>query len=1138
MSLSQEKDTEKNTREPNKEQKKCIETKENKYLVIAGPGTGKTFTVSQKIKYLVEIEKINPERILCLTFSDTAAREMRDKAGEKYPINVFTFHGFCLDIIQNFSEDFDFENINIIIDSHKRSLINECIEEIHSKNNFIGYNNIQNNPYKYAKEILDGIEEIKKNRISKTQFFENLETNPLWIPRKNQLPEIISEKKLLFLEKEKELSELENKANTSKELKKILKDDIKLLKKETKDLKKEIDDILPKQLQNITKSICQMNELWSLYELYEKKKKLGGFIDFHDMINSVLEKFDDKSSSILRTVADTYDYVLVDEYQDTNTAQNEIVFQLAKYCPNIFVVGDDDQIIFTFQGAHTDTIEKFIKNFELQKENINCLKDNHRSTEAVLKAAYEMSNLQDEYALFKFDKRNDDSYLNKLIPLRLSSKSEFKELGIDKQLNPANKNLHPLNKSIEYKKFNSKDEEICSIVNAITEILNPESKYKTPEKLSEIAILARTNEELEEYETYLKAKGISVEFAKGKNIFKINSVAALIAYMQFLISPEEYSDKMFSYLLMMPFHINPADYVILKNISKNKSKTLISNMSKLLEESASDIELRTKIYAVLNSDTNTLIEDIQNLILKASNDISSAPKYSLAEPDKIENFIKTYNYLKKYVTSENYKNSILEIGNQTGIFNYYFNNEINRSENIKGINKLINEADSYFSVHKNKSSSFSDFVTYITLLLESGSEILTEKDDKPANAVQLSTYHSSKGREFEYVFMPNLHRQKWEDRDISKSNQIQEIIPSHCEKNNTFESLNEKIDTEKFLDNIKLLYVGITRAKYGLILSCAENSSLQLSWFIKQFLERIKNIKLSNGVNLLKYSEVVISPEYILPVKNYDYKEFEKCTLPQKHSPSSLNIYLNCPLQYFFKYVLSLKNYSTNDENDNSAFGTAIHETFEKIIKFAKENKKYPDSLEEVINIFDDTLSKQNLEHFEDAKKRGIILFKNYYEKLKTLADPEKTLFESEIGLTEKLTDENLGEITFYGKLDRIDTDENDLCTIYDYKTGENSDGITKGGNHKNYYYQMGFYKYLLQKQGKNVQKVCFIYPEIQDDKNEIYIEKLTDKECEIIAQEYIDAVKKINNFEFEKSDKAKCTYCNYIQLCKNQKII
>ena len=118
-----------------------------------------------------------------------------------------------------------------------------------------------------------------------------------------------------------------------------------------------IDDIAKQE-----KKISKIEELWEFYELYKSKMEAAHYLDFDDMICFVLDKFENEAG-FLSKIANQYEYLLVDEYQDTNKSQNEIVFNLTKALEseNVFVVGDDDQIIYSFQGAKLDTIEKFLK---------------------------------------------------------------------------------------------------------------------------------------------------------------------------------------------------------------------------------------------------------------------------------------------------------------------------------------------------------------------------------------------------------------------------------------------------------------------------------------------------------------------------------------------------------------------------------------------------------------------------------------------------------------------------------------------------------------------------------------------------------------------------------------------------------
>ena len=1069
MENTLEKEQIKKLPEPNKAQKECIyNTKNGKYLVIAGPGTGKTFTVTRKIKNMIENEGVEPEKILCLTFSNTAAREMKTKIGENNAVNVFTYHEFCLDIMEEFSDRFDILNLKIITDATKRTLIKECIDEIKP----IAYNNDKNNPYQYSQNILDGIEEIKKNRVTKEDFFKNLKENPLW---------------------EKRLEELKN----------LQVEKFTVGKKE--------------DIERITKRIAQMNELWQFYELYTQKMAEMGYIDFFDMINMVLDKFEDENSSLLEEIAYKYEYILVDEYQDTNKSQNDIVFNLSKHCPNIFVVGDDDQIIYTFQGANLDTIENFLNQFPEVK--VICLEENNRSTQTILDVSQEVAKLQDEFCKYKAEKaktkKDKALYESMKINLRICSNEKFKKLNITKNLkSPATSPVYDKKKPVEFLAFEKEIDERAYVVNRIKNLINSE---QCPENLSEIAILTRTNDELKQYEVYLKANGIPVEITGGKNIFDINSVNAMITYMQFLTNPEYYSDKLLSYLFMQPFHIDPRDYKTLTEF-KSHHRTLTDNIHSLLEKGVSEEKLKTKLEQLLKANSNTITEDIKKL--------TENKFYTIYNEEKLKEFISTYEYLKNYITNENYANSLLEIGNKTGIFKHYLNDGINKVENIKGIQKLLAEADGYFAVNTDKENSFAQFVDYLTKMMESGIKINLDKEEKAQNAVQLSTYHSSKGREFEYVFMPTLTSIKWE----SNSSSYKDGIPLNS-KGLTFEELEERQEQAKFLDNIKLLYVGMTRAKHTLVLTSVVTGEKngKLTWFVDKLKEKFEENK-----DYLIYPEKLELTDFEIPHTDYDYKkefeEFIRNRFQKSYSASSLNKYRKCPREYFYNYILDLK--SDSGSRNNLVYGLAVHKAFEYTLNYAMNNKKYP-TTEEAYEIFARTIDESACESPENLKQSGkdkIFSKGKYYEEnFIKLADISALDTRAELKLDYTTED----GINFNGSIDRIDKNPDGTYSIYDYKTGTDSSGINKTGVHSDYYYQIGFYKYLFKKQENVTTEIetRFLYPLIEE---EVKPTEISDSDCEEIAKEFIEIVNRIHNLEFDRPDK--CTnpqFCPYKNLCK-----
>ena len=206
---------------------------------------------------MLELGK-KPERILCLTFSETAASQMKNKLTEAFGgietgVNIYTYHGFCNEIIGENSEEFELrDNYRIISTPISHQFLKECIDE----SNPVEYRNTKNDPYVYLKIISNKIAEIKRYRLTKEQYFENIEKHPSWKPAKFELLEQLEEEK-------------------SKNPQKI----------------KNIEKIIGK-IEKIDSEIAKAKEIWDFYELYKSKMESEGYIDFNDMIGLVLDKFE------------------------------------------------------------------------------------------------------------------------------------------------------------------------------------------------------------------------------------------------------------------------------------------------------------------------------------------------------------------------------------------------------------------------------------------------------------------------------------------------------------------------------------------------------------------------------------------------------------------------------------------------------------------------------------------------------------------------------------------------------------------------------------------------------------------------------------------------------------------------------
>lgn len=1014
---------------PNAKQLECIENTTGKYLVLAGPGTGKTFTVIERIKALLK-NNINPETVLALTFSDAAAKEMKKRLDDELGkldsgVLISTYHSFCLDIIKNHPQDFELpENYKVITDTVKIKFLKECICELEPK----AYITKKNDPYYFVDEILNKIKAIKQNRFTKDNYFNNLKLNP------DYEPELIRAQEYL---------------------------------KNLQNNNKKISDSAIKAIENAKNNLAKAQELWDFYELYKSKTEAEHFIDYEDMINFVLDKFDE-NPAFLKEIANEYQYLFVDEYQDTNKSQNEIIIDLTENMDsgNVFLVGDDDQLIYTFQGAKLDTMENFLERFPDTK--VICLEENMRSTQNILVFSREIAKLDSK---------------------RLEANPKFERYGICKKLTAKNEDINKLNKPVRLFRYSHPLQEVTSIVDEIEKLINSDDCPKDNngnKDLSEIAILMPKNEELETYSQMLKNRNIPYELKEGKNIFNIKSSLVLYYYMKMLISPELHSDKIFKLLLLPPFSINSKDYEKLASYTTRKP-AFIDTMKSLNESEFTDDK-------------------------------------------KIKEFVTVYDYLQNYRTNETLKNIVLEIGAKSGIFDYFLNSETNRNENIAGIKKIIDEAVNFSDT--NNSITLSDFVEYLDMAYNGDTVIKTDKAPIKLNAVQLSTYHSSKGREFAYVYMPALYSSKWEK---TRKSYKPSIVLSPDEY-----KTKDELKEIKISDKIKLMYVGMTRAKHSLRLSYAEadgDKSNQLSDFISEAASKVdENIltqKKSAEFDENEYWQQ-ITKEFIK--YDYDYsKEFHSSVdskLKDKpYSPTAINTYLSCPRKYFYSKILGLE--SKDGNADNVHYGSAVHDACEKAVNYAIENGYYPDK-EKFIEYFIKKLYKMNLsapDIYRTLQGRGEQALEKFYVQF--CNTPISELYKAEYELNF-----SMDGVKFHGYVDRIDKNPDGTFSIYDYKTGKAKDEniICINGEHEDYYNQIALYKYFFEKENNcKVTNTCFIYPE-ECEKNLNL--PLTDKDCQDVVNKFMNAIKRIKNYEFEPIDKKErknnktCEYCEYKDFC------
>jgi len=367
----------------NPEQKKAVDTIEGPVLVVAGAGTGKTQVIALRIGNILKQTQVNPGNILCLTFTDSAALNMRARllsligAGAN-SIRVNTFHAFCQSIIRSnpqhfFQFNIDSEPLDKI---ETIQIIRRLIDALPSDSPL----KTPNDTYYYQSALISALESLKKENISPSLYQSLVSGEQKYLeivkPFYDQLKSITAYPKNLDT-----IASIINKIIHLKELNSTYQTKISSLLKDltsAKDLKSTLTGFY----ENVVSQYPKHLALSEIFPGYQKELSVRHRFDFDDMILSVIDAFKN-NPSLLSSYQEKFQYILVDEFQDTSASQNEIISLLCsgQDLPNIFVVGDDDQSIFRFQGASVENVYNF---YQTYKTTPLVLRNNYRSHRLIL----------------------------------------------------------------------------------------------------------------------------------------------------------------------------------------------------------------------------------------------------------------------------------------------------------------------------------------------------------------------------------------------------------------------------------------------------------------------------------------------------------------------------------------------------------------------------------------------------------------------------------------------------------------------------------------------------------------------------------------------------------------------------------
>src|SRR3989344_3569079 len=325
-------------------QKLAVDSIEGPVMVVAGPGTGKTTILTLRIANILRETDTAPENILALTFTESATTNMRKKLAEiigsqAYSVVINTFHGFCNDIIKNYPAEFPrIIGSQSITEIDQVKLLKEVI-------NRPGLKELKpfGDTFYYLRPILNAINELKREGVSPEKFAKI-------VAQEQQGFEMIDD---LYHEKGAHKGKMKG------------------------------------DYQTLQKQIKKNHELVRIYSEYQKSLTEQKLYDYSDMLLEVLNEIE-QNKDLLLILQERSQYILVDEHQDTNNAQNKIIELLCNFheTPNLFAVGDEKQAIFRFQGASLENFNYFQKLYP--KAKLITLEENYRSTQQIIDSAHSL----------------------------------------------------------------------------------------------------------------------------------------------------------------------------------------------------------------------------------------------------------------------------------------------------------------------------------------------------------------------------------------------------------------------------------------------------------------------------------------------------------------------------------------------------------------------------------------------------------------------------------------------------------------------------------------------------------------------------------------------------------------------------
>lgn len=893
----------------NAKQKAAVEYLDGPLLVLAGPGTGKTQLLSEKVAYILQNTDTNPENILCLTFTESGTSNMRERLKSivgkpAAKVNIGTYHAFGSEILahyKNYSENYD-RKLDSAIDEVTQYKIVKGIQAGLKGTDILRGDNVKDiidviSSAKSAGLTPDDLKQIAEQNIADSKVLSDA-ISPLLqnlVPRKfkesyesayqpiyeilksyDEAPPILKNIDRSIRSLARDLKTATAEALSTEKIRPLSDWKDSYFEKDEKGNYRLKDRIANKKLLSIA----------SVMASYDEFLRQNGLYDFDDMIEEAVRVLKEDTGFRL-TLSEKYQFILLDEFQDTNPSQFEIIKQLTDYeKPMIMAVGDDDQAIYEFQGASATNLTDFQSHYHAE---VIPLVENYRSTQEILDFSRKVIN------------QADDRFADKEL---IAHREPLKESGISRH------------------EFVSSDAEYAWVADEVAKLINSGVNQ------SEIAIISYKTKYFMPLLPYLKSHPeIDIAYEKKDNLLedpKIHQILTILDFVDSLASEKAPTASLLEILSYPFWDLSMLDVIKTMNRAKGDKKSAFDYLAD------SDNEKIAGIAGLFANLTASALNDPLEITLDYL--LGTATLKGFTSP-----FLTYYTNHTEYETFELYEN----LASLRGVLKRYTGD---KKATVKDLVNMIHDYNDA-ELPINTSSPYRD----------------------ADEAVQVLSAHKAKGLEFEYVFIISADHMAW---GKGKGNNNLLALPKNLMQirhTGTTDGEKLRILYVALTRAKKSLIITNSLSDFN------QKSPERLEYLEEYLDENKNVISplIPSGKVICHYEEIEKNEETVKNwLDNYvtpspDLRAIYKERLANyRMSASSLTSFIDVvyagPQEFFKKSVLRAPE---EPSSEALAFGNLIHKTFEKIT-----NDQITD--EEATKFFLAELEKESIEPEITAKLR------------------------------------------------------------------------------------------------------------------------------------------------------------------------